>query len=367
MKNIFDSTQINNLELKNRIVRSATWEGLALENGSLSKELLDVYKKLAEGQVGLIITGFLSVLKQGLPFKAAMLLDDDTLIDEYKKLTSTVHNYGSKIIAQLAYGSTQTAFNIPDYTFWGPSSVPEWQTKHIAKEMTKDNIKFLIKSFGDAAERSKKAGFDGVQIHAAHGYLLSQFLNPYLNQRQDEYGGDIENRSRIIVEIYDEIRRRLGPAYPILLKINSQDFVEESITPMECLQVCKVLDNRGIDAIEISAGLGASGDLGPKRKNIHKPEQEAYFKDNAELIAENIKAAVILVGGIRSIDVINTLLNETKIQYFSLARPFLREPDLVKHWISGDTKKAKCISCNQCYSPTGNSCIFLRENSITNP
>lgn len=363
MKNLFDRTNINGIELKNRIIRSATWEALALENGELSKDLIDVYRKLAEGEIGLIITGFLSVRKEGLPFKNAMMLEDDNLIEDYKTLTSIVHENGSKIIAQLAYGSTQTSLDIKDYTFWGPSSVSELQTKHIAKEMTKEDIKSLISSFGDAGERAKKAGFDGVQIHAAHGYLLSQFLNPYLNQRQDEYGGSIENRSRIIVEIYDELRKRLGAEYPILIKINSQDFIEKSITPMECLYVCKILDDRRIDAIEVSAGMAASGELGAKRKGVLKPEQEAYFKDNAALIAENVKAPVILVGGVRSLDVINTLLNETKIQYVSLARPFLREPDLVKRWANGDTAKAKCISCNQCYSPEGSSCIFMRKNS----
>lgn len=358
MKKLFEKTKINQIELKNRFIRSATWENKADEKGHITDKLKLVYKNLARGQVGLIITGYAFVMEDEQPNPGMMGIYDDSFIPEYKELTNMVHNYGSKIILQLAYGGTQTTYRPENRVIWGPSAVREMATGVIAKEMTKEDINVLIKAFGDAAVRAKKAQFDGVQIHGAHGYLLSQFLNPYHNQRTDQYGGSIENRARIIFEIYEEIRQRVGKDYAVLIKINCRDFVEKEFNFEECRYVCEQLTKRGIDAIEISGGIAAAKELRAGRSNIDTPEKEGYFKTYAGQIAEEISVPIILVGGLKSFSVIEQISTQTNIEYFSLSRPLLREPNLIQRWQEGDRTKSKCISCNQCRSAEGNECVF---------
>jgi len=360
VRTLFDKTMINKIELKNRFIRSSTWENMADEKGHLTDKLFKVYKDLAKGQVGLILTGYAFIMQNEQPNPGMMGIYNDSFIDEYKKLTDMVHSYGSKIVLQIAYGGTQTKYNTDKRIIWGPSAVPEMETGVVAKEMSKKDIKALIKAFGDAAARAKASGFDGVQIHAAHGYLLSQFLNPYHNQRNDEYGGRIENRARIIFEVYDEIRRRVGNDYAVLIKINCQDFVEKGLTFKESMYVCKELDKKGIDAIEVSGGTWAAKELGFSRPNINSPDKEAYFKSYAAQIAKEIKAPVILVGGLRSIETMECILAETAIDYFALSRPLIAEPDLIKRWYGWDRTKAKCVSCNRCRTSEGTMCFFKR-------
>jgi len=351
------------MELKNRFVRSATWENLASKEGHLTKKLLKIYQDLAKGQLGLIITGCSYVIKDKKEHPGMMGIYNDCFIEEYKKLTEIAHNYGSKIVLQFGYGGTQTKQkNIKNGIIWGPYAIPEMKTGIIAKEMTKEDINILIKAFSKATLRAKAANFDGIQIHAGHGYLFSQFLNPYHNQRIDEYGGSIKNRARIIFELYDEIRAKVGRSFPIMIKINCRDFVEKEFTFEESKFVCNELSNKGIDAIEISGGIKAANELSSSgRKNINTREKEAYFKDYAAEIAQEIETPIILVGGIRSFQTAEIILKETKISYFSLCRPLLAEPDLIKRWQEGDRRKSKCISCNHCRTPKGNFCIHRQK------
>ena len=152
---------------------------------------------------------------------------DDSFIKEYKEFTDKIHDLGAKIIMQIVYGGFMTGFNTGERTIWGPSTMQNEVTKVWAKEMTKDEIKYLVNAFAEAARRVKESGFDGVEIHAGHGYMLSQFLSPYYNKRTDEYGGTIENRERIIFEIFQAMREKVGKDFPILIKLNSADYINE--------------------------------------------------------------------------------------------------------------------------------------------
>lgn len=364
IKKLFELTKINHMKLKNRFMRSATWENLADEKGHMTEKLLKIYQNLAEGQLGLIITGCSYVIKGEKEHPGMMGIYNDCFIEEYKKLTEIVHGYGSKIVLQFGYGGSQTSRkNVKNGIIWGPSAVPEMKTGIIASEMSKKDINKLIKIFGEAALRAKDANFDGVQIHAAHGYLFSQFLNPYHNQRTDKYGGSIKNRARIVFELYDEIRNKVGKSFAVMIKINCRDFVKKEFTLEESKYVCKELAKKGIDAIEISGGIKAANELSSSgRKNIDTLEKEAYFKNYAAEVTQEINIPIILVGGIRSIQTVENILKETEISYFSLCRPLLAEPDLIKRWlIEGDRRKSKCISCNRCRTPGGNFCIYNRE------
>ncbi len=364
MKSLFDETRLNQLELKNRLVRSATWEAMADEHGYLTDRLVKVYEELAQGQIALIITGLASVVRDEYKNPGMMAMYDDSFSKNYKQITELVHNYQSKIILQLVSGGSQIKYQQPGKWAWGPSAVPELSTGIIPRPMTTKDIHLLVQYFGDAAYRAKLAGFDGVEIHAAHGYLLSQFLSPYHNQRQDEYGGGIENRARIIFEVYREIRKRVGSDYLVMIKINCEDFVFQGMSFADCQYVCRQLAHLGIDAIEISGGIKAAKELSSGRPGIHRQDQEGYFRDYADRIAKLTGKPVILVGGLRSPAGIKSILAETDIEYFGLSRALLCEADLVRRWASGDTSRAKCTSCNQCRIPGGNICVLNRKAEV---
>ncbi|MGL5312560.1 MAG: NADH:flavin oxidoreductase, partial [Peptostreptococcaceae bacterium] len=346
MKKIFDKTQIKNMNMKNRLIRSGLWEMLADDKGHMTPQLFSIYKELAEGGVGTIMTGYSYITENEQPNPNMMGIYDDSFIPEYKELTDMVHKNGANIIMQIVYGGSQTHLNPPSKLIWGPSAVENQISKVTPVEMTKEDIKKLVKAYGDAAQRVKESGFDGVEIHAAHGYLLSQFLCPYYNRRNDEYGGTIENRARIIFEVYEEIRNRVGEEFPVLIKVNCQDFMDkDGLTPEDSIYVSKKLAQLGIDAIEISGGNESTpsvleGNLGPARtKVVMGKDRESYFREYATMLAKEVDVPVILVGGNRNLDVMEELLNHNNIEYFSLARPLTAEPDLINRWMGGDTKK----------------------------
>lgn len=362
MKNLFDKTEINGMKLKNRFIRAATWEKMADKKGHLTEQLIKVYEDLSKGGVGLITTGYAFITEEEQPNAGMMGIYEDSFIDEYQELTDMIHSNGSKVVMQIVYGGTKTKFKTEDRVIWGPSAgVKNKKTGVIPTEMNKGDIKSLVKFYGDAAERVKKAGFDGVQIHAAHTYFLNQFLSPYYNRRTDEYGGEIENRARIIFEVYDEIRDRVGQDYPILVKVTAGDFEEEGQTFAESLYVSRELEKRGIDAIELSGNIHSTAkeQVGAEWYG-YKINEEGYFKEYAAKLAKEIKIPVITVGGLREFESIDNILQETEIEYFSLCRPLMAEADLIKRWQEGDRAKSKCTSCRNCYTEEGNICILNR-------
>ena len=210
MEHAFEKTKLGKLDLKNHLVRSATWGNMTTEDGHMTDELYAIYENLAKSEVGLIITGYANILKEEQPNHGMMGIYEDSYIDEYKKLTEMVHTYGSKIIMQIAYGGTKTTYRVEGRTIFAPSDIAERGTGTKGKVMTKTEISFVEEAFARAAERIKKARFDGVEIHAAHSYLINQFLSPYYNQREDEYGGTLENRMRFLTEICNLTRKKVA-------------------------------------------------------------------------------------------------------------------------------------------------------------
>lgn len=362
IKKVFEKTNIGGIEVNNRLVRSACGSGVATVDGYVTDNVIEWHRDIAEGQVGLIITGMMGITDDG-NFPAKVLrIHDDSFIEGLSKVTNIVHNNKSKIISQIGHHGA-LLFSETKTQPIGPSEVEDFISGIKAKEMTKNDIKNMISEFVKAAIRSKKAGFDGVQVHAAHGFLLNKFLSPYYNRRNDEYGGSIENRTRIIVEIFNGIKEECGKDFPIFLKINSSDFLKnnEGFTFEECKEACKILAEAGYDAIEISGGI-AGGEVGPARPKIKTKEDEAYQREYAQSIAEEIDTPVILVGGIKSLEVAEEILQETKIQAISMARALTMEPKLIKKWIEEESEKSKCISCNKCFGTEGELCIFNRKN-----
>ena len=349
MSRLFETTEINGMKLTNRFVRAATHEGMAEEDGAVTPKLTQTMVDLAKGGVGFIITSHIYVSPEGKagPFQLGIYSDD--LVDGFKSMCDAVHNAGGKIVAQLSHAgnsAVETAGHVP----YAVSESKE-NSESPRHELTKEDIKKLVKAFGDAAGRAKEAGFDGVEIHSAHGYLLNQFLSPLHNLRKDEYGGSIENRARVHMEVYNAIREAVGRKYPVLIKINNEDYVENGLSLEDSVMASKMLADAGLDAIELSGGTPDSGKLGPARVGINKEEKEAYFREAAAVFKKEIDLPLILVGGMRSFSVAEQIIDSGIADYISICRPLVREPGLIKRWQSGDTSPSTCKSDNLCFGP----------------
>jgi 2,4-dienoyl-CoA reductase-like NADH-dependent reductase (Old Yellow Enzyme family) len=350
MSRLFETTEIKGMQLANRFVRSATWEGMASEHGACTPRLIDLMARLAQGGVGLIITGHAYIRTDGQARPWQLGVYKDELIKGLREMTRSVHEHGSRIALQIAHAGL---FANPELTGQRPTapSRVEGFTQTAGEEMTMEDIQAMVESFCEAARRAKEATFDAVEIHAAHGYLLSQFLSPAFNKRGDAYGGTVENRTRLLLDILRALRARLGPQFPILVKLNSEDFLDSGLTAEESVRAGALLQESGIDAIELSGGTIASGKLGPSRREITSEGKEAYFREAAKLFKENLRVPLILVGGIRSFQLAEKLVEENYADYIAMSRPFIREPGLINRWASGDLRRATCLSDNQCFKP----------------
>jgi 2,4-dienoyl-CoA reductase-like NADH-dependent reductase (Old Yellow Enzyme family) len=351
MPGLFESTYIKNMMLTNRFVRSATWEGLAANDGSVTPELIDLSVQLAKGGTGLIITGHAYVSPEGQATPWQLGVYSDKLIRGLSEMTNIVHETGGKIIMQLAHAGSNAASLLSGFDPIGPSPL-EKESALVGKEMSKDDIEKVIKSFSNAAVRARAAGFDGIQIHGAHGYLLSQFLSPFFNKRKDEYGGSINNRARLVLEVVEAIHKAVGIDFPLLIKLNSEDFLTEGLIVEDMLHITSMLEKIGVDAVEMSGGTILSGKKIPSRAARHDLEQpEAYYEEAAKQYKNRIHVPLILVGGIRTFETAERLLAEGTADYISLSRPLICEPDLVNRWKSGDRRAALCVSDNGCFKP----------------
>lgn len=340
-KKLFEPAVLGELQLKNRIIRSATWEGLADKEGNITEELLAVYEELAKGGAGAIITGFTSVTDDDCYIEAAARLSHDELIPGHKKLTELCHQYDTPVLAQLGLGE----YNKVEYG--------ELKRDVDIMDMTSRDILTAEQYFINAAERAYKAGYDGVQLNAAHGFFLSRFISHACNRRKDAYGGSQRNRNNILIRIIRGIRRKT-PSLHVSVKLNCSDFMEGGLTPEESFFTCRHCANEGVGSIEISGN-------GTSVQGIRPWVNEAYFKSFALAFAEEVDVPFILVGGHRSIENMESVLNEGKIEFLSLSRPLIREPDLPKRWQETDKSPAKCVSCNRCYDMPGHKCAWNQQ------
>lgn len=350
MSILFESSRIRGMGMRNRFVRSATWEGMASPDGACTPQLTELMTRLAKGGVGLMMTGHAYVRQNGRAGPRQLGIDRDERVGGLRDLTRSVHAEGGRIVVQLAHAGRHAATDLTGQPPLAPSQIEELSSFG-SREMTPFDIQSVLEAFGQAALRAKEAGFDGLQIHAAHGYLLSQFLSPFYNRRSDAYGGSLENRARILREVVRSVRAAVGEDFPVLVKMNCQDFVERGLSLCESWQIGTMMEKDGVDAIELSGGTPHSGRLGTVRMKIDSEEKEAYFRHEARVFKEKIRIPLILVGGIRSFHLAERLVHEGHGDYIAMSRPFIREPALVARWQAGDLRKAACISCNRCFKP----------------
>jgi 2,4-dienoyl-CoA reductase-like NADH-dependent reductase (Old Yellow Enzyme family) len=354
MADLFEKTWINSLELSNRAVRSATWSGVADDRGYVTDVAVEFYRRLGAGGIGLIVTGYQHVMPNGIqsPYMIGNFEAQQT--QGLSRLAAAAHEGGGRIIPQLVHagGRANRVLLRKGDEVWAPSAISDPDTGLAPKEVTRQDILTLVEAYAAAASRSKQAGFDGVQLHGAHGYGINQFLSPAWNKRGDAYGGSAKNRYRFLGEVLEAVRATVGDDFPVLIKLAGHDYVEGGLSAEDSLQIARRLADDGIDAIEISGGSSASPKkLGPARTKIRTAEDEAYFLELAALVKEAIpRVSVITVGGIRSLTTIRDLLSEGKADYIAMSRPFIREPDLMHRWMAGDTERSKCVSCNLCFA-----------------
>ena len=377
MSILFEPIQIDNMRLENRFVHSATHEGRATEQGVVTDSLVERYRRLAKGEVGLIITGYLYVHPLGRCYKHQAGINRDELIPGLKQVTDAVHEQGGKVAFQIAHGGVYARKDLIGQTPMGPSNQPRDPAYFFKpKKMSEDQIEEVIDCFGQAARRAVEAGVDALQIHAAHGYLVSQFLSPFFNDRDDDWGGSDENRFRFLRQVYQRVRQEMPEGMPLLVKMNGHDHApKEGITPALAARYAGWLADLGIDAVEVSCGDDHGVDLehGPRgcpgRRNrpvlclvatargpddpqagVGKfPMDDGY---NLEL-AKPIQAALngvplMVVGGMRRVAHMEEVLQEGQADLISMCRPFIREPYLVKRIREGKTLVAECESCNLC-------------------
>lgn len=351
MNALFESSDINGMIVRNRLVRSATWEGMCEDDGRPTEKLADCYANLARGGVGLIVSGYAYVMGNGKANKGQMGIYTDAFETDFRKLIDRVHSDGGALAVQIVHSGGQTETDLIGHQPVAPSAVKPEQFKEIPAELTRTQISQIIEAFVAGAARAKAWGADAVQLHGAHGYLINQFLSPHTNQRTDEYGGPIENRSRFALEVYAGVRAEVGGSFPVLIKMNGSDCIDRGLQIDDACYTAAELSDAGIDAIEVSGGVPGPRNGGSVRTGIDTRDKEGYFLDLARRIKESVSCPVMAVGGYRSLAKIESVLNDDGIEYVSLCRPLIREPGLPNRWEAGDRNDAACISCSRCFKP----------------
>lgn len=350
MSKLFEPAAIGTMTLSNRFVRSATWEAMATPDGAATSRLVDLIAALARGGVGLIISGHTYVRPEGQAGPAQLGAHKDKMVPGLRQMAAAAHDHGAKIVLQLAhagYFAPQALTGQPPLAVSASVELDDAPRKG----MNQTDIHNLVLFFAEAALRAEAAGFDGVQIHSAHGYLLNQFLSPLFNRRRDEYGGSLRNRVRVHLEIITAIRQAVGSDFPILIKINGRDFAEGGLELEDSLKAAVLMEQAGLDAVEVSSGMTKHAAFGSARTKISSQANEAYNQKEARAFKGRLKTPLILVGGIRSLPVAERLFKKGVCDYISMSRPFIREPDLINRWKSGDRRKAACTSDNLCFGP----------------
>ena len=359
---LFTPIRIGTIEVPNRFVRSATHEFMAEEDGTPTSRHAELFARLAEGEVGLIITGHAFVQAAGKASPRQTGIHDDRLIEALARIPPAVHRFSSRIFVQLAHAGRQTKEKLIGGTPVAPSAVFEPVVKITPRELAPAEIRALIADFAAAARRAREAGFDGVQLHAAHGYLLSAFLSPYTNRRADEWGGPAANRVRVVREIILSVKGVAGDGFPVIAKWNATDYLPGGLETEESLEMAGMAVEAGLDGIEVSGGSSEAG-KGSMWLGLRAESEEGYFVDAAALFKRDLGVPVIGLGGNRTFAAMERIVASGRADLVSLSRPFIREPYLVRDFRLGAKAKSDCISCNKCFNPRGITCAELRKAS----
>ncbi len=388
---LFAPLRINTLEIAGRVFKTATTETLATEDGFISEEYLRFYEPFAWAKTPLIITGNMYVGRSGKPTFRSPGIDNDDKLSGLRRLTQMVHGHGAKIVAQINHVGRQTNPKVVGIgTALAPSAVREMTTFTKPRAMTLDEIKRTVEEFAAAAKRAQDAGFDGVQVHVSHGYLLCEFLTPHTNRRTDEYGGSFDNRLRLPREVIRAVRARVGPEYPVLIKLNGADklMVKGGLGTPELVEIAKALVSDGVDAIEVSCAHYESGFPmlcgkfdgfiktqikhgqgaflpkwrqslmglmdGPLARYANRkwPTQEGFNLEAARAFKAAVSVPIICVGGFNTPEGMRYAVASGGTDAVSIARAMVADPLMAKHLREGSSGP-RCDYCNLCVARGG--------------
>lgn len=341
MSHLAEATTIGNVTFKNRIIKAAMSEALANDAGQPSQLHFNLYKAWAKGGLGCAITGNVMVDFRAKNEPGVVVIESERDLAKLQQWAEIGKQHGMVQLIQLSHPGRQCPKGLNKETV-APSAVPFSPvlatTFGTPRELREDEIFDIIQRFATSAQICEKAGFEGVQLHGAHGYLISQFLSPLTNKRQDQWGGSIENRMRFLLEIYKAVRAATSEQFIISVKLNSADFQRGGITEDEVIAVFKAIDEAGIDLIEISGGTyeapAMAGAKADKRK-VSTIAREAYFLDFAENIRKQVKCHLMVTGGFRTVAGMNAALDSGACEFIGIARPLAVETDLTDRLIAG--------------------------------
>jgi len=352
---LFQESRLGSLILPNRFVRSATHDFMAGEDGIVGDRQVELFRELARGEVGLIITGHAFVHPGGKASPRQIGVHEDGMIEGLRRIPAAVHAFPSKVFLQIAHAGRQTKDKICGCQPVAPSAVYDPVSKVLPRALTAGEILSLIGDFVAAAGRAREAGFDGIQIHAAHGYLLSSFLSPHSNRRQDEWGGSLDGRTRVLIEIVRGIRKAAGRAYPLIVKLNSSDFLEDGLNVEDCVLIAQKLEAEGLDGIEVSGGTAEAG-RGSMWEGLRAEQDEGYFVAAAARVKAAVRIPVFGLGGWRTFRAMERAVQDGRVDFISLSRPLIRDPQLIRKFRTGEVGRSDCVSCNKCLNPRGIRC-----------
>jgi len=348
---LFQPGTIGRLTLPNRLVRSATAETLADPSGRPLPQLAELYRRLARGGVGLLITGHLYVDPRGKAHPGMTAIDSDDCVERLGVLAEAVHAEGGRIAAQINHAGRQVHRDtLPNPM--APSDSEATTARAAAHAMSEQEIEETIAAYAHAARRAKSAGIDAVQLHAAHGYLINQFLSPLTNRRTDTWGGSLRNRLRFLASVAAAVRTEVGEDYPVFAKLGMRDASEDGLSLDEGCEIVAAFQSLGLDAVEISGGIADKGgfNINP---NIAPGLNEATFRTWAQAARAVAGVPIILVGGMRSRAVMEDVLTTGDAQFVSMCRPLICEPDLPEKLRLGTTDASACVSHNRCWPDEG--------------
>lgn len=339
--------------VRNRFVRSATWLGVCDEaTGRITDLAVSRQAEAAAGGAGVVISEFAYVSREGRAAPRQWGLDSDEAVADVRLLAEAVHRAGSKLVVQICHaGAAKLAGNETDVLALSPSGEPYPGASCASAAMSEEEIKKVTEEFAKAAARVKEGGADGVEIHGAHGYLLTQFMSPLLNKRTDAYGGSDENRSRFMREVCLAVRRAVGPEFSVWLKISAEEGTPGGYGAREGVKAALSMIEAGVEVIEVSSGTSYSeAHRSPNMVGVSAGDSEAPFAEYAKAIREKAPkdSLVVLTGGLRSLPVIAALFTAGDADLFGLSRPFIAEPDLINRWAEEDSRPSACFSCNAC-------------------
>ncbi|MGH2966638.1 MAG: NADH:flavin oxidoreductase [Solirubrobacterales bacterium] len=364
---LFDSGEIGRVRLSNRFVRSAVSETLADERGVIRLPAYrDFYERLAAGGCGLIFTGHCFVESQGRYAPGMTGMASSESAAAFEPVIAAVHARGARIFAQLNHAGGQS--RIPDVEPIAPSEIDNAQTGRGPVEASISDIHRIIDAYGTSGAHVRAAGFDGVHLHAGHGYLLSSFLSPYSNRRADEWGGSLENRQRMLLEVVRAVKEGAGDL-PVTVKLGMRDFVDGGLQLEDAIGTAQALTEEGVAAIEVSAGITSSSietvqkytavtrrralEDGLVHRLLASTPQEGYFVPEAQALRSAVSCPIIVVGGLRTVEFMEAMLRDGVADFVSLGRPLIREPDLVNSIRAGRKGLVDCTSCNICMMHEG--------------